>query len=94
MKKAEARKALEKLTLPELQKQSATRTLSRATASEDIAIFLGSAGELLVTRTRRGKIGYQVFEDTIQKDGSKQVVQKAYDDQGKLVHHDPKGGSP
>ena len=45
-------------------------------------------------RTRRGRVGYQVFEDTIRADGSKEVVQKAYDDAGNLVHLDPKGGTP
>lgn len=94
MKKEEARKALEALHLPEAQAKSAGRTLNRATGSEEIEFFLGSSGELLVKRTRPGKKGFQVLEDTIQIDGSKQVVQKAYDDQGNLVHIDPKGGTP
>ncbi len=79
MKKQEARKALEDLHLPEPQAEAARRTINRATSSEEIEFLLLSSGELVVTRSRLGKNGYQVFEDTIQADGRKQVVQKAYD---------------
>jgi hypothetical protein len=94
MTKNEARRIIEGMGLPEAQAKRARRTIARATASDDITIVLQSAGELLVTRTRPGRDGRQVPEDTIQPDGSKQVVQKAFDSAGNLVHYDPKGGSP
>ncbi|HJT76320.1 MAG TPA: hypothetical protein VJ739_03885, partial [Gemmataceae bacterium] len=72
----------------------ARRTIVRATASEDIGVTREASGVVVLTRTRPGRTGRQVFEDTILPDGSKQVVQKAYDAAGNLVHHDPKGGTP
>jgi hypothetical protein len=80
--------------LPEAQAKAARRTIVRATASEAIDITREASGAIVLTRTRPGHSGKQVFEDTIQPDGSKQVVQKAYDAAGNLVHHDPKGGTP
>ena len=93
MKKAEARDIISGMGLPEPQAQAARRTIGRATATEDIEIVAGQAGELLIWRQRPGKFGKQVFEDTISPSGSKVVVQKAYDAAGNLVHIDPKGGS-
>jgi hypothetical protein len=93
MTKAEARKIIDGMGLPVPQAKAAHRTVGRATGSEDIAISPTSSGDLLVKRSRPGRIGYQVFEDLIRPDGSKEVVPKAYDDAGNLVHHDPKGGT-
>lgn len=94
MTKAEARRQLDGMTLPEEQAKAGHRTIGRATASEDIAITVVGASDLLITRSRPGRTGHQVFEDTIKPDGSKRVVQKAYDADGNLVHDDPKGGTP
>ena len=94
MTKREARQKINGMGLPAAQALAAHRTIGRATSSENIDIVHLSSGDLFITRTRRGKIGYQVMEDTIEPDGSKQVVQRAYDDQGNLVHDDPKGGNP
>jgi hypothetical protein len=94
MTKAEARKIIDGMGLPEAQAEAARRTIKRATNSEEITVSQTASGDLLVTRTRPGRIGQQVFEDTIKPDGSKKVVQKAYDAAGNLVHHDPKGGTP
>ncbi len=94
MTKAEARQRLDALGLPEAQLKAGHRTIGRATASEDIEIRVTGAGDLFITRSRPGKTGHQVFEDTITPDGSKQVVQKAYDAAGNLIHYDPKGGTP
>jgi hypothetical protein len=80
--------------LPAAQVAAARRTIVRATASDDLGVSKDPSGAILVTRTRLGRTGLQVFEDTIQPDGSKQVVQKAYDAAGNLVHFDPKGGTP
>ena len=94
MRKAEARQQLDSTTLPEAQLRAARRTLQRATNSEDIEIVIMASGDLLIRRTRPGKVGRQVFEDTIQPDGTKEVIQKAFDADGNLVHFDPKGGTP
>jgi hypothetical protein len=94
MTKAEARQIIDALGLPDPQARAEYRTVGRATTSEDIDIVQQATGDLLVKRTRPGRVGYQVFEDTIRPDGSKEVVQKAYDDAGNLVHFDPKGGTP
>ena len=94
MTKAEARQAVDALGLPEPQARSARRTIVRATASDTLDVRRLDGGDLLVSRTRSGHDGYQVFEDTIRPDGSKTVVQKAYDAAGNLVHYDPKGGTP
>jgi hypothetical protein len=80
--------------LPEAQVKAARRTIVRATTSDDIAVTPQAGGAILITRTRPGRVGRQVFEDVIQPDGSKQVVQKAYDPAGNLIHEDPKGGTP
>ena len=94
MTKAEARRIIDSMGLPEAQAKAARRTIVRATASDDIGVTRDASGAVVLTRTRPGRVGKQVFEDTIQTDGSKQVVQKAYDAAGNLVHHDPKGGTP
>ncbi len=94
MTKAEARRIIEGMGLPEAQVRAARRTIVRATASDELDVVPQPSGAILITRTRPGRDGKQVFEDTIRPDGSKQVVQKAYDAAGNLVHDDPKGGTP
>jgi hypothetical protein len=94
MTKAEARQIIKTMGLPAAQEQAAHRTIGRATTSDDLEVTRQPSGEVVITRTRPGRDGKQVFEDTIQSDGSKQVVQKAYDSAGRLVHYDPKGGTP
>jgi hypothetical protein len=94
MTKAEARQIIESMGLPEAQAKAARRTIVRATVAEDLEVTRQPSGAILVTRSRPGRDGRQVFEDTIQLDGTKQVVQKAYDSAGNLVHDDPKGGTP
>jgi len=94
MTKAEARRIIDSMPIPSAQADAARRTIRRATYSEEIEISLATAGELIIKRSRLGKVGFQVLEDTIQPDGSKEVVQKAFDASGNLIHHDPKGRSP
>jgi hypothetical protein len=94
MTKAEARQFIDTLGLPPDQAAAAHRTIKRATNSEQIEVMRMVGGDLVVTRSRPGRVGYQVFEDTIRPDGSKSVVQRAYDADGRLVHDDPKGGTP
>ena len=94
MTKAEARQIIDSMGLTEPQIKAARRAIVRATTSEDIAITRGRGAEIVIARSRAGHDGRQVFEDTVYSDGSKKVVQKAYDAAGNLVHFDPKGGSP
>ncbi|HYV35684.1 MAG TPA: hypothetical protein VE988_08265 [Gemmataceae bacterium] len=94
MNKAAARAIIDGMAIPPAQSQAARRTIVRATASEEIDIVAVKNGDILITRQRAGNVGKQVFEDTISPDGTKIVVQKAYDDAGNLVHYDPKGGTP
>jgi hypothetical protein len=94
MKKAEARKIIENMGLPAPQERAARRTIARATASDEIDIVKRDSGQLVVIRSRPGRFGKQVLEDTIGPDGTKQVVQKAFDPSGQIVHFDPKGGTP
>lgn len=93
MTKAEARKQINGMGLPAKQAHEARKTIRRATNSEDIGIQASASGEIVLTRTRPGHDGYQVFEDVIMSDGTKKTVQKAYDAAGNLVHYDPKGGT-
>jgi hypothetical protein len=80
--------------LPQAQARSARRTIQRATTSEDIDIVIMDSSDLFISRSRPGRGGRQVLEDTVKPDGTKEVVQKAYDAAGNLVHYDPKGGTP
>jgi hypothetical protein len=94
MTKPEARKIIDGMRLPSAQASAARRTIRRATATEDIEVTTSVSGELLIKRSRQGTSGYQVLEDTIRPDGSKEVIQKAFDAAGQLIHYDRKGGTP
>ena len=94
MNKAAARRKLDGRGLPEAQARAGRRAMQRATTSEDIDIVIMDAGDHLIRRSRPGRDGRQVLEDTVKPDGAKEVVQKAYDAAGNLVHYDPKGGTP
>jgi hypothetical protein len=94
MTKSEARQFIDASALPQSQAAAARRTINQATNAEPIEIIAQSSGDLLIKRSRPGRIGYQVLEDTISMDGSKRVVQKADDNAGNLTHDDPKGGAP
>ena len=48
------------------------------------------AGTIYIRAKRVGYDGYQVIESVIKSDGTKTVVQKAFDAVGRLVHYDPK----
>jgi YD repeat-containing protein len=95
MTKAEARQRLDSLNVSPAQAAAARRTITRATKADDIEISVTAGGDLIIRRSRPGRVfGYQVLEDTIKTDGSKQVTQWAYDDAGNPIHRDPKGGAP
>jgi hypothetical protein len=88
--KSAARSALAKLAGSEAQAAAANRAVGRATATSTIQIARGEGSSIIVRVTRRGADDIQVIESQVAKDGSKTVVQKAYDAAGNLVHYDVK----
>jgi hypothetical protein len=87
--KAAAREAVDALVASPAAKAAAKKAISRATAHSTIEV-VEEAGIVYVRVKRPGFDGYQVVESVIKSDGSKEVVQKAYDASGRLVHYDPK----
>ena len=68
---------------------AANRAIGRGTSTSTYNV--GTFGERVVVQVQRpGANGYQVVETVVSPDGSKFVVQKAYDAAGQLVHYDPK----
>ena len=67
--------------------RAAVDALVASPAAKDAA---KKASTVYVRIKRAGFDGYQVVETVIKSDGTKEVVQKAYDASGRLVHYDPK----
>jgi RHS repeat-associated protein len=87
--KAEARLMLDSLGPLAVQSASARRTISAATATSTIVV--GRTGDSIVVQIYRpGHDGYQIIQQVVATDGSRSVVQFAYDAQGALTHYDPK----
>lgn len=87
--KAAAKNALNGMGLPQQQLQKALSAVSRATSQS--AIDISQQGDnVIVSVTRPGADGYQAITSTVAPDGTKTVVQTAYDSSGNLVHYDPK----
>ncbi len=78
------------MALPKAQAAAVNRAIGRATTKTAIAITQDEGGNVVVTLTRTGRNGRQAIESVIAPDGGKAVVQKAYDEAGRLVHLDPK----
>jgi hypothetical protein len=87
--KAAAREALKGLAASQAAKAAARKAISRATVNSTIEV-VEEAGTVYVRIKRAGFDGYQVVESVIKSDGAKNVVQKAFDAAGRLVHYDPK----
>ena len=88
--KAAARQFLTGMALPELQESAVRSSINRATSTSTISIARGRGGSIIVGISRPGRDGYQLVESTIAQDGTKKVVQKAFNAAGRLVHNDPK----
>jgi hypothetical protein len=87
--KAAAREALASLDATDAQLAGANSAIARATSSSTIEV--GVEGTNVVVRILRpGGDGYQVMQTIVQQDGTKSVVQLAYNASGQLVHYDPK----
>lgn len=87
--KAAARAAVDGLAASPAAKAAARKAISRATANSTIEV-VEEAGTVYVRVKRAGFDGYQVVESVIKSNGTKEVVQKAYDASGRIVHYDPK----
>jgi RHS repeat-associated protein len=87
--KKAAKDLIQKLGLSEAQEAAALSAISRATTTTGIDISTTS-GELTVSLSRPGANGFQTIKSTISVNGSKTVVQEAYDAAGNLVHLHPK----
>lgn len=66
-------------------------TLSRATTTSTIRVTQYGP-DVVVQVMRPGQNGYQVMETIVNQNGTKSVIQRAYDAAGELVHFHPKGG--
>ena len=88
--KTDAREFVAQLSLPDPQAAAVNRAIARATSTSTITIARGRGGNMIVNITRPGRDGFQAVESTIARDGTKSVVQRAYNAAGRLVHNDPK----
>ncbi len=87
--KAGAREIVSKMGLPSAQANAVNRAIRRATSTSGLKVTQNGPN-VLVETFRKGDDGFQVMEYVIRIDGSKSVVQKAYDAAGNLVHFHPK----
>jgi hypothetical protein len=94
MNKAEVRRIIRNMGLPEAQARAARRTNAGAMDSEDLEFARAAAGTIVISRTRYGCDGKPVFEYTIEPDGSTQVVRRVYDSAGNFVCDDSEGTTP
>lgn len=87
--KAQARDAVVSLAWTSAQAASARRSIRRATSISTITV--DRRQDLLVIGERRpGFDGYQLIESVVRLDGTKRIVQYAFDATGRLVHVDVK----
>jgi len=89
LSKAAARALAQRLAASTAQAAAAASAISRATSSSSVQV-LRQGSDLVIKIVRAGANGYQEIESVIDRVGNKEVVQKAYDAAGSLVHYDPK----
>jgi RHS repeat-associated protein len=87
--KAAAREEIGRMAVSEAAKAAARSAVSRATTKSTIDV-VREGSTLIVRVLRPGRNGHQVIESVIKSDGTKTVVQKAFDAAGNLVHYHPK----
>jgi len=75
--------------LTSAQLASVKKAIKRTTATDAIKITQNGPNAT-IEAFRLGRDGYQVIETTVGVNGSRGVIQKAYDSHGKLVHYDRK----
>lgn len=89
LSKAAARALAQRLATTPAQAAAAASAISRATASSSVKVFQEGT-RVVVQIVRLGQDGYQEIESVIDQAGNKDVVQKAINNAGDLVHYDPK----
>lgn len=87
--KAQARETVWQLGLPGEQERAVLGAVKRLTGSYSTTVKM-SGPNVVLEAFRHGADGYQVIETVVPVSGQKQVVQKAYNAAGELVHYDPK----
>jgi hypothetical protein len=89
MNRSEARNAASQMGLNKAQEGTVKRAIKEATSKNTINI--SRSGENVIVKVYRpGRNGYQIIEHNVQPSGIRDVVQKAYDEAGNLVHYHPK----
>ena len=89
LSKSAARAVAQRLASTPAQAAAAASAISRATANSSVKVFQDGT-RLVVQIVRLGRDGYQEVESVIDQAGGKDVVQKAVNNAGDLVHYDPK----
>jgi hypothetical protein len=88
--KSAARALASRLATSAAQAAAAASAVSKATTSSSVQVFKQGTN-LVVSIIRAGAVdGYQEIEYVIDQAGNKQVVQKAFNNVGSLIHYDPK----
>ena len=88
LSKAEARMAAAKLGMPNAQAQGVKTAIDRVTGNN--AKITQDGANVVVQAFRKGSDGYEVIQTTVGVDGTKSVVQRAYNEAGNLAHLHPK----
>ena len=89
LSKSAARALAQRLATTPAQAVAAASAISRATATSSVKVFQDGT-RLVVQIVRLGRDGYQEVESVIDQAGGKDIVQKAVNKAGDLVHYDPK----
>lgn len=88
LSKSEARSIAHSMGLNQTQLSAVNSTIKRM-ASTSVSKVAQNGPDVVVQIFRPGRNGYQVIETTVHINGSKTIIQKAYDSSGKLVHFNP-----
>jgi len=89
LSKSEARSFVYGMGLNQIQLTAVNSSIKRIT-SASVSKITQNGSDVVIQIFRQGHDGYQVVETTVRINGSKTIIQKAYNSSGKLVHHHPK----
>jgi hypothetical protein len=89
MTKAEARAAAQSMGLTNAQQAAVNSAISRSTSTNLVKVTQYGS-DVVVQVIRPGTNGYQILESVVTPNGTKTVVQKAWDATGALDHFHPK----
>lgn len=90
MTKAQARTTTQGLGLAPAQASAVNSAISRATTTSSISVTQYGPNAVVQIMRPGADNGFQIIHTVVTPSGAKLVVQKAYDDAGKLVHYHPK----